>query len=267
LTSAFLPDLLKGQTAIVTGGASGIGEAIAAALARHGASVLLVSRQQERLDAAAARISAACDPHSRPMVWGVAADVRDAEAVDRALASAIEQTGRIDIVVNGAAGNFLAPAAALSPKGYRTVLDIDTVGTYTVSRAAFDRYLRDHGGVIVNISATLHYLGTPLQVHAASAKAAIDAQTRVLAVEWGPARIRVNGIAPGPIDDTEGMTRLAPPQVRARLQRTIPLRRLGTREDIADATLFLCSPAASWITGAVLVVDGGQWLTGLPVEL
>jgi peroxisomal 2,4-dienoyl-CoA reductase len=115
---------------------------------------------------------------------------------------------------------------------------------------------------VINVSATLHYGGTPLQVHAASAKAGIDAMTRTLATEWGPAQIRVNALAPGPIAGTEGMERLAPPQARARMMAQIPLRRFGTIDEMAEATLFLAGPASAYMTGAVLVVDGGQWLTG-----
>ncbi|MEX1363235.1 MAG: SDR family oxidoreductase, partial [Nannocystaceae bacterium] len=164
------------------------------------------------------------------------------------------------IVVNGAAGNFLCPAAQLSSNGFRTVLDIDAVGTFNVSRVAFDKALRDRGGTILNISATLHYGATLMQVHASAAKAAVDATTRNMALEWGPAGVRVNAIAPGPIGDTEGMSRLLPPGMGDRLRSTIPLRRFGRIEEIASASLFLVSEAASLVTGAVLVVDGGACL-------
>ena len=174
----------------------------------------------------------------------------------------IAELGGLHVLVNAAAGNFLAPAAQLSGNGYRTVLDIDAVGTYQASRAAFLRAMRDHGGSIVNISATLHYGGTPLQVHAASAKAAVDAMTRTLAVEWGPAGVRVNAIAPGPIADTEGVARLMPSGMRERIERTIPLRRFGRIDEIAAVTLFLATDAASLVTGAVIVADGGAWLPG-----
>jgi peroxisomal 2,4-dienoyl-CoA reductase len=125
--------------------------------------------------------------------------------------------------------------------------------------------MRDHGGSIVNISATLHYGGTPLQVHAASAKAAVDAMTRTLAIEWGPAGVRVNAIAPGPIADTEGVARLLPPGMREQAERTIPLRRFGRIDEIAHVTLFLATDAASLVTGAVVVADGGAWLPGAGV--
>ena len=180
------------------------------------------------------------------------------EAVMRAIEG---RWGRLDALINSAAGNFLCPAAGLSPNGFGTVVDIDLKGTFHACKAALP-LLSKGGGAVINISATLHYGGTPLQLHAASAKAGIDALTRTLAVEWGPAKIRVNGVAPGPIDGTEGMSRLMPPDMRARAERAIPLRRFGTMQEIADAVLFLASPASAYTTGAVLVVDGGQWLLG-----
>lgn len=256
--SIFRSDLFADQVVLVTGGGSGICRGITQAFAAHGARTVITSRSQERLDATAAELEAAtgqpCLAH--------AADVRDPDAVAAVFAATLERFGRLDLVVNGAAGNFLAPAAALSPKGYRTVLDIDAVGTFTVCRAAFDAWFKEHGGQIINISATLQYLGTPFQVHAASAKAAVDVLTRTLAVEWGPLGIRVNGIAPGPIEGTEGMDRLAPGDLKAKLTRRIPLGRFGTIDEIAHTALFLASPAASYMTGATVVVDGGQWLTG-----
>ncbi len=254
--SSFRKDVLAGQVAVVTGGGSGIGGGIAAALAAHGARVAICGRKLDRLDRQVAAIAEAGGE-----ALAVAADVRQPDAVAAVMAAIDARWGRLDIVVNAAAGNFLAPAAALSPNGFGTVVDIDLKGTFNVCKAALPA-LERAGGVIINVSATLHYAGTPLQVHAVSAKAGIDAMTRTLAVEWGPLQIRVNAIAPGPIAGTEGMDRLAPVDLREKITRRIPLRRFGTIAEIGEATVFLASPASAYMTGAVLVVDGGQWLTG-----
>jgi 2,4-dienoyl-CoA reductase [(3E)-enoyl-CoA-producing], peroxisomal len=191
--------------------------------------------------------------------FAVAADVRNPEEVEQALAATVERFGRIDIVVNGAAGNFLCAAEELSPNGFGTVVDIDLKGTFNVCRAAFAE-LKKNQGQILNISATLHYLGTPMQIHVSAAKAGVDALTKNLAVEWGRYGIRVNAIAPGPIGDTEGMKRLVPEPIKEKLKQRIPLGRFGLIEDIENAAVFLCSNAASYINGAVIVVDGGHWL-------
>lgn len=254
--SSFRDDILRGQVALVTGGGSGIGAGIAEALAAHGAQVAICGRTQARLDEVAARITAAGG-----QALALGADVRKPDALAAVMTAIEARWGRLDILVNAAAGNFLAPAAALSPNGFGTVVDIDLKGTFNACKAALP-LLQARGGSVINVSATLHYGGTPLQVHAASAKAGIDAMTRTLAAEWGPAQIRVNALAPGPIAGTEGMERLAPPQARARMMAQIPLRRFGTVDEMAEATLFLASPASAYMTGAVLVVDGGQWLTG-----
>ncbi|XP_057606746.1 peroxisomal 2,4-dienoyl-CoA reductase [(3E)-enoyl-CoA-producing] isoform X1 [Hippopotamus amphibius kiboko] len=166
------------------------------------------------------------------------------------------------LLLPGAAGNFLCPASALSFNAFKTVMDIDTLGTFNVSRVLYEKFFRDHGGVIVNITATLGTRGQVLQVHAGSAKAAVDAMTRHLAVEWGPQNIRVNSLAPGPISGTEGFRRLGGPQagMRAKVLAS-PLQRLGNKTEIAHSALFLASPLASYVTGALLVVDGGTWLT------
>src|SRR4030095_1186776 len=150
-------------------------------------------------------------------------------------------------------------AEELSPNGFGTVVDIDLKGTFNVCRAAFAE-LKKEGGSILNISATLHYVGTPFQLHVSAAKAGVDALTRNLAVEWGRFGIRVNGIAPGPIEDTEGMSRLVPEPIKERLRKNIPLGRFGRIADIERAAVFMCSDAASFINGTVLVVDGGLWL-------
>lgn len=257
----FNDGILKGRVAFVTGGGTGITGGVARAFAEAGANVALVSRSLEHLEPAAKAINDARDtsPNSGEAI-AIAADVRDPEAVERAVAETVARFGKIDIVVNGAAGNFLAPAESLSPNGFGTVVDIDLKGTFNVSRATFAQ-LKEQQGQILNISATLHYAGTPLQLHVSAAKAGVDALTRNLAVEWGRYGIRVNGIAPGPIADTEGMKRLVPELVKEKLKKNIPLGRFGLIADIERAALFLCSDAASFINGAILVVDGGQWLS------
>jgi len=191
-------------------------------------------------------------------VLGLAADVRDPEAIARVIAATAEKFGKLDTLVNGAAGNFLVPAAGLSPNGFKTVIDIDLGGTFNASRAAFELLRASGDGLVLNISATLHYHGTPLQIHASAAKAGVDAVTKTLAVEWGQFGIRACGIAPGPIGDTEGMRRLAPGDIAQKAMQHIPAGRFGTIDEIAAAAVYLRSPAAAYITGHVLVVDGGQ---------
>jgi peroxisomal 2,4-dienoyl-CoA reductase len=251
----FADGVLKGHVALVTGGGTGITGGIARAFAEAGASVALVSRKMEHLQPAADAINA-----NGGKAIPVVADVRQPEAVESAVAQTIEAFGKIDIVVNGAAGNFLCKAEELSPNGFGTVVDIDLKGTFNVCRAAFAQ-LKEHRGQILNISATLHYLGTPMQLHVSAAKAGVDALTRNLAVEWGRYGIRVNAIAPGPIEDTEGMQRLVPEAMKAQLKKLVPIGRFGRIADIEKAAVFVCSDAASFINGVVLVVDGGHWLS------
>ena len=250
----FVEGVLKDRVALVTGGGTGITGGVARAFAEAGARLSLVSRKIENLEPAAEAINQAGGN-----AFAVAADVRNPEEVERAVTATIEHFGKIDIVVNGAAGNFLCAAEELSPNGFGTVVDIDLKGTFNVCRAAFAE-LKKNRGQILNISATLHYLGTPMQLHVSAAKAGIDALTRNLAVEWGRHGIRVNAIAPGPIGDTEGMKRLVPEPIKEKLRQRIPLGRFGEIADIEKAAVFLCSEAAAYINGAVLVVDGGHWL-------
>jgi len=254
--SVFVEGVLNGHVAFVTGGGTGITGGVARAMAEAGASVALISRKLEHLEPAATAIN-----ENGGKAFAFAADVRQPEDVEKAVAATIEQFGKIDIVVNGAAGNFLCKAEELSPNGFGTVVDIDLKGTFNVCRATFEQ-LKQTQGQVLNISATLHYLGTPMQLHVSAAKAGVDALTRNLAVEWGRYGIRVNGIAPGPIEDTEGMKRLVPEPVKERLKKNIPLGRFGRIADIETAAVFLCSEAASFINGVTIVVDGGQWLAG-----
>ena len=251
----FADGVLRGRVAFVTGGGTGITGGVARAFAEAGASVALVSRKMDHLVPAAQLIT-----ENGGNALAVAADVRQPAEVENAVAKTVEAFGKIDIVVNGAAGNFLCKAEELSPNGFGTVVDIDLKGTFNVCRAAFAQ-LKENRGQILNISATMHYLGTPMQLHVSAAKAGVDALTRNLAVEWGRYGIRVNAIAPGPIEDTEGMQRLVPEPVRERLKKNVPLGRFGRIADIENAALFVCSDAGSFINGEVLVVDGGHWLS------
>ena len=252
----FADNILQGKVAFVTGGGTGITGGVARAFSEAGAKVAIISRKAENLEPMRQLIES-----NGGECFAVAADVRDFAAIENAVAQTIGRFGKIDIVVNGAAGNFLCKAEELSPNGFGTVVDIDAKGTFNVCRAAFEE-LKKQNGQILNISATLHYLATPMQIHVSAAKAGVDAITRNLSVEWGRHGIRVNGVAPGPIEDTEGMQRLVPEPIKEKLARKIPLQRFGRIKDIENAALFLCSDAASYINGVTLVVDGGHWLTG-----
>ena len=261
----FRPDLLSGQVAVVTGGGTGIGLGIAGCLAAAGATVVLTSRKSEHLEAAAARLRAA-----GARVAAVETNVREPEAVGRMVDRVSQEHGRIDVLVNNAAGNFYAPSATLSSNGWRAVLETDLYGTFHCAQAVYPVMKAQGGGRIVSISMTLHYRGWPQMAHATAAKAGVDALTRTLALEWAPDRITVNAVAPGPIP-TEGVKKaFTPPDARApdlfRMDQyvadSIPLGRWGTPEDVGQMVTFLVSPAGEWITGAVFVVDGGSWLAG-----
>jgi 2,4-dienoyl-CoA reductase [(3E)-enoyl-CoA-producing], peroxisomal len=254
----FRDNLFSGKVALVTGGATGIGRGIAQAIAQQGADVAIASRNQENLLVAAKEIGESTGRRCLPIV----ADVRQPEAVGIAVSRVVAELGSLDLLVNNAAGNFFCPSEKLSPNGFGAVIDIDAKGTWNVSRAAYDTWLKDHGGQILNISATLHYGGTPGQAHVAAAKAAVDALTRTLAVEWGPRRIRVNAIAPGPIGDTEGVRRLLPGEAAEKLRAVIPTRRLGSIDDIVNLAIFVMSDAGANVNGAILVCDGGLSLAG-----
>ena len=255
MASIFRDNLLAGKTAFVTGGGSGIGQRMAERFAEHGAKVMLIGRKQEKLDAAATVI---CSKGGT--VATTALDVRDFPAVEAAFQHTHDQFGEIDILVCGAAGNFPAPVLGMSANGFKSVIDIDLLGTFNTCRAAY-AHLRRPGASIISISASHAYIPIPYQAHVCAAKAGVDRLTQTLAIEWGPVGIRANCITPGPTDDTEGMRRLAPTdEVRKKVESKVPLGRFGTKDELADLALFLCSDAASYITGAIYVCDGGQSL-------
>jgi NAD(P)-dependent dehydrogenase (short-subunit alcohol dehydrogenase family) len=250
--SPFRPDLFAGQVAFVTGGATGIGKEICRTFGRHGARIAIASRKQEVLDAAATELEA-----DGIDVYVDSCDVRDAAAVQRVVEGIIAHYGRLDIVVNNAAGNFPAPITSISPNGFKAVVDIDLLGTYNVSKAAFDAWLRDHGGNVVNISAPFELKGAAMQSHVAAAKAGVDSFTRTSAVEWGPYGIRVNAVAPGAIADTEGVRRFAESVPGSDRRPGNPVGMIGHGVDIAHMVLYFCSPAARLVSGQVIAVDGG----------
>lgn len=257
--SPFRADLLQGKVALITGGATGLGLEIARVLGGHGARVAICSRKEPNLQAAVRALR----EEGIEAVYGVC-DVRRSDEVAVVVEDVLAAFGRLDIVVNNAAGNFPVPVSELSVNGFKAVVDIDLVGTFNVSKAAYDLWLREHGGAVVNISAATQYRGMALQAHVVSAKAGIDAFSRACAIEWGPDGVRVNVVAPGAMSGTEGVRRIAGDDTHRAIQN--PLRRPGSTTEVAESVLFLASDAASYVTGAVLVVDGGGWLTasGVP---
>lgn len=245
---------------VVSGGTSGINLGIARRFAERKHKVSVFSRTAEKVDA--------CVEGLRELgasAFGTTADVRDPEGVQRALAGAVDAHGAIDVLVSGAAGNFPAPAAAMSSNAFASVVGIDLQGSFNVARAAFE-HLTKPGGCVIHISAPQAFVPMMLQAHVCAAKAGVDMLTRTLALEWGPMGIRVNSLVPGAVDDTEGMKRLiSDEKMKKELQASIPLGRLSRVEDCADVAEFLASPQAQYVTGVVLPVDGGWSLAGASV--
>ena len=252
--SAFKDGLLDGKVAYVAGGTSGINLGIAQRLGTLGARVAVAGRDPQKAAAAAATIKG---PQA---ALGLSCDVRDFDTVRRGLEQVADTFGALDIVISGAAGNFVAPALGMSANGFRTVVDIDLNGTFNVFRASYD-LLRRPGASLIAITAGQAVNAVLSQAHVCAAKAGINQLVRVLAMEWGPSGVRVNGISPGPIAGTEGMARLTPTSEAVEaLARRIPLRRYGSIEEIAEAAVFLSSGSATYITGTILDCDGGSQL-------
>jgi NAD(P)-dependent dehydrogenase (short-subunit alcohol dehydrogenase family) len=255
-SSGWLPEgTFKGRTALVTGGGTGLGLAVATRLGVLGANVACASRDAAHhgeLLARGERLGFA--------VASFALDVRDAHAVKRTVRATAERFAGLDVLVNNAAGNFIRPALALAPKAFAAVIDIALTGTFTVSREAA-AVMRERGGAIVNVSAPYARHGKPGVVHSACAKAGVETMTRTLAAEWARYGIRVNAVSPGPFGTSGAADRLWPSEEMERaVLGQIPLGRFGSVEEVAELVCFLASPAASWITGSVLLADGGWTL-------
>ncbi len=253
MASVFRDNLFAGKVAFFTGATSGIGLTIAERFSALGARIGLMSRKQEKVDAALARIGNSI---------GFAGDVRNYPDVEAALSQTREQLGEIDFLFCIAAGNFPAPAIGMSANAFKSVIDIDVLGTFNTCRAAY-AHLRKPGAVVISISANHAQIAYPLQAHVCAAKAGVELLSKTLALEWGPAGVRVNCITPGPTDGTEGMARLAPTEeARRKVNESVPLRRMGTKDEIADVATFLCSDAAAYVTGSIYHCDGGTALIG-----
>lgn len=253
-----LPDKsLEGRVAIITGGGTGIGRAIACEYARLGARLVLASRSVEHLEPTAQELRA-----QGTQVSVIPTDVRVPEQVDHLCDETLRQFGALDILVNNAAGNFICPAEKLSVNGWNAVVNIVLDGTFYCSRAAGLHMIESgRGGNILNIVAAYAWTGGPGTIHSACAKAGVVTMTRTLAVEWARYKIRVNAISPGPVETEGAGTKLwGTPEARRAMLKTIPRARIGEPHEVAHAAAYLVSDFADFITGEVLVIDGGQWL-------
>ena len=258
--SIFNADLFTGRVALVTGGGTGIGRAIAHELAALGATVALAARREEPLRSTAAEIAEAGGTASSHIV-----DIRDADAVEAVVAEIVDHHGRLDMLVNNAGGQFPSPAEQISPNGWRSVVDLNLTGTFLVTKAAYNAWMNEHGGAVVTVIADM-WNGFPYMAHTGAARAGVANLTKSLAIEWGSHGVRVNAVAPGMIFSS-GMDTYAEEFQRAAAQNAskIPAGRVGTESETAAAVLFLLSPGAAYITGETLKVDGGSSLSKAPM--
>ncbi len=254
----FEPGLFNDQVVVITGGGTGIGLAIATRLGSLGARIAIASRNAEHLEAGCAALS-----ESGVDALAVQLDVRNPEQVDEMVVRTVKHFGSLDILVNNAAGNFICRAEDLSPNGWNAVIGIVLNGTFYCSRAVGQYMIaRKKGGSIVNILANYVWTGSPGTIHSAAAKAGVMSLTQTLAVEWARHGIRVNAVAPGPIEASPGAARQLwnSPDAVDRITAMIPSGRWGRPGDVADTVAFLAAPSTGFITGEVLTVDGGTWM-------
>lgn len=255
--SIFQPDLLTGKVAIVTGGGTGIGVAIARTLLHMGATVVLASRKPSNIEPAAEGLSAEFGRE----VHAIPCDIRDRERVRAFVGEVIERLGRIDVLVNNGGGQFMAPAETISDRGWDAVVATNLTGTWTMVRAVADQWMLKHGGSIVNIT-MLTKRGFPGMAHSVAARAGVDAMSRTLAVEWAPYGVRINCVEPGIIASSGLLNYPAGLELAHAIQAEIPMKRLGTCDEVASMVGFLASPAAAYTTGQTFIVDGGRTLWG-----
>ena len=257
LSGMFIPTLLEGQVAVVTGGGTGIGLAIAKRLGELGARIAVASRNSEHLEKGTAELR-----HAGQDPLAVQLDVRNPEQVDEMVTRVTRHFGRIDVLINNAAGNFVCRAEELSPNGWNSVINIVLNGSFYCSRAVGRHMIqRGGGGSIVSILANYVWTGSPGTIHSAAAKAGVMSMTQTLAVEWAPHKIRVNAVAPGAVESPGAARQLwNTPQAVERITDMVPLKRWAQPVEIADAVTFLVAPNTGYITGEILTVDGGAWM-------
>ncbi|KAI1184856.1 hypothetical protein F5B17DRAFT_61379 [Nemania serpens] len=269
LSNVWKDGIFDGRVVFVTGGAGTICSAQTRAMVYLGANACIIGRNVAKTESVAADIATA---RKGAKVLGIGGcDVRDPESLKKAAERCVKELGAIDFVIAGAAGNFVAPITGLSSNGFKSVMEIDVLGTYNTVKATIPYLIESAkrnpnpstnaltGGRIIYVSATFHYTGMPLQAHVAAAKASVDSISSSVALEFGPYGVTSNVIAPGGIEGTEGMERLASGKLSKDTAKHIPLGRWGTIRDVADATVYLFSDAGNYINGDVLVVDGADW--------
>lgn len=255
----FDKELLNGKSIIITGGGTGLGKSMATRFAELGADLVITSRRQEVIDKTAKELR-----QNGGKVLSIACDVREPEQVNSMVNQTVNEFGKIDILLNNAAGNFISPTEDLSPNAFKTVVDIVLNGTFNCTQAAGKVMREKDGGVILNIVTTYAFTGSGYVVPSASAKAGVLAMTRSLAVEWAKYGIRTVAIAPGPFPTKGAWSRLAPPGlgIQKKMKNRVPLKRVGEHIELANLATYLISDQAAYINGEVVTIDGGEWLQG-----
>ena len=255
----FDKQLLNDKSIIVTGGGTGLGKSMALRFAELGADLVITSRRKEVIEKTAEELR-----EHGGKVLAIACDVRDPDQVNDMASQTVNEFGKIDILLNNAAGNFISPTEDLSPNAFKTVVDIVLNGTFNCTQAAGKVMREKDGGVILNIVTTYAWTGSGYVVPSASAKAGVLAMTRSLAVEWAKYGIRTVAIAPGPFPTKGAWSRLAPPGlgIQKKMKNRVPLKRVGEHIELANLATYLISDQAAYINGEVVTIDGGEWLQG-----
>jgi NAD(P)-dependent dehydrogenase (short-subunit alcohol dehydrogenase family) len=255
----FETGLLKGKSIIITGGGTGLGKSMATRFAELGADLIITSRRQNVIDETAEELR-----QHGGQVLAVSCDVREPDQVQHMVDETVNTFGKIDILLNNAAGNFISPTENLSPNAFKTIVDIVLNGTFFCTQAAGKVMRKNKGGVILNIVTTYSWTGSGYVVPSACAKAGVLAMTRSLAVEWAKYGIRTVAIAPGPFPTKGAWSRLAPPGlgIKKKMKERIPLKRVGEHIELANLASYLISDQAAYINGEVVTIDGGEWLKG-----